>query len=267
MNSIRIRKSALLGSSALVVALMTSSGAWAQNCTQSNPLRGGFAELGGLAASTASSVAASIGNMQTAFLTQQGSAFVANPGGALPDTQGGGVWVRGVGGEVDIKSTSVTIANQTPVLNAAIDSGTINCASKERETFAGVQVGADIARLNWNGWNVNFGTTAGYLASEAKERNGIVNRLRTDFEVPFIGTYVVATYGGFFADAMVRSEFYNMELQNPGFNFHNQDTHAHGVSVSASAGYQFQLQNSWFIEPSAGFIWSKTKVDPFNAVG
>src|SRR5262249_33661271 len=130
MNTIRIRKSALLGSSALVVALMTSSSAWAQNCTQSNPLRAGFAELGGLAASTASPVAASIGNMQTAFLTQQGSAFVANPGGAPPDTQGGGVWARGVGGEVDIKSTSVTLANQTPVLTPAIDSGTITCASK-----------------------------------------------------------------------------------------------------------------------------------------
>src|SRR2546421_453004 len=101
MDTIRIRKNALLGGSALAVALFSSSGAWAQNCVLSNTLRGGFQQLGGFTASTASSVAASIGNMQTAFLGQQGNAFVANPGGVTG--QGGGVWVRGVGGEVEIK--------------------------------------------------------------------------------------------------------------------------------------------------------------------
>jgi opacity protein-like surface antigen len=263
MDRVKVRKSALLGGSALMLVLSGSSGALAQNCT-STPLRGGFLELGGLAASVSSSVAASIGNVNTAFLAQQGSAFVANPGGAAPGQQGGGVWARGVGGEVDIDTTSVTLANQSPVLNPAIDQGTINCASRVREQFAGVQVGVDLARLNMAGWNVNLGTTAGYLESRADERNG--GAFRTNFEVPFAGVYGVATFGGFFADVMVRSEFYNMSLINPGLNLHNQPVDARGLSVSASAGYNMPV-GAWFIEPSLGFIWSRTKVDAFNSVG
>jgi opacity protein-like surface antigen len=277
MDTIRIRKSALLGSSAVAVALLTSSGAWAQSCTDfiAAAPGGAFINLGSFpafAVSAASSISSSIGNVNTAFLTQQGSAFVANPGGAAPDTQGGGVWARGVGGEVDIKSTSSATVNfSVPVLSPFFDSTvTGNCRSKEHQTFAGAQVGADIARLNWEGWNVNIGTTAGYLGSRSKERlstPGIPGPSRTDFEVPFAGTYIVITRGGFFADLTVRAEFYNIEFDNPGLNFFNQPFTAHGVSVLGSAGYQFQLQNNWFIEPSAGFIWSRTKIDPFTAIG
>jgi opacity protein-like surface antigen len=257
------RKSALLSGSALMLILSSASGAMAQNCT-STPLRPGFAELGGFAAATASSISGSFGNVSTAFLTQQGSAFVANPGGAPPNTQGGGVWARGVGGEVTVDSRSTTTANQTPVLDPAIDSGTINCTSRQRETFGGIQVGADIARLNWDGWNINFGTTAGYLEANSRELNGV---LRTHFEVPFAGLYAVVTKGGFFADLMLREEFYNITLNDPASNLHNQGLGARGHTVSASAGYQFALQNNWFVEPSAGFTWSRTKIDPLNVVG
>ena len=38
-----------------------------------------------------------------------------------------------------------------------------------------------------------------------------------EFEVPFWGTYFVATKGRFFADLMVRQEFYNINLNNPAF--------------------------------------------------
>jgi opacity protein-like surface antigen len=34
-----------------------------------------------------------------------------------------------------------------------------------------------------------------------------------------------------------------------------------------SGGYNFALANNWFIEPSAGFIWSRTNVDSFNVSG
>ena len=269
MNRIsRTRKCILLGGSAVVLVLSGSSGAKAQNCT-STTLRPGFLQLGGMAAATASSIAGSIGNESTVFLTQQGSAFVANPA-APPNTQGGGIWVRGVGGEVNVKSTSATLANQAPVLDPAIDSGSIACASKVHQNFAGVQVGTDIAKLNVNGWNINFGTTAGYLESHANERNttaGIPGPPGTNFQVPFIGTYLVMTSGGFFADIMVRGEFYNMSLNNPGADFFSQQVSAHGASASASAGYNYGMANNWFIEPSVGFTWSRTKVDAFNAVG
>src|SRR5438876_597532 len=38
---------------------------------------------------------------------------------------------------------------------------------------------------------------------------------------------------------------------------------ADGYSISTSAGYNFDVGNGWFIEPSAGFIYSNTKVDSF----
>src|SRR5262249_51204353 len=148
------------------------SGAMAQNCSAFVTNIGNVSAFGGFTSGASSSIAASIGNVQTAFLTQQGSAFVANPGGAAPDTQGGGVWVRGVGGEANIKSTttsSVTVASA--VFTPPSQTGTVTCASKEHESFGGVQVGSDVARLNMgDGWNINIGTTAGYLSSTTKER-------------------------------------------------------------------------------------------------
>ena len=122
---------------------------------------------------------------------------------------------------------------------------------------------ADIARLNYNGWNLHLGTTAGYLGSRTTDNAGFGN----EFEVPFFGTYFVATNGRFFADLMVRKEFYNINLNNPALAFTNQPVGAQGYSISASTGYNFDLGEGWFIEPSAGFIYSKTSVDSFTAPG
>ena len=58
-----------------------------------------------------------------------------------------------------------TTASVPPALRSA-NTATTNCANHCTDDFAGVQVGADIARLNWNGWNVHLGTTAGYLGSK-----------------------------------------------------------------------------------------------------
>ncbi len=131
------------------------------------------------------------------------------------------------------------------------------------ETFSGTQVGQDISRLNWNGWNLHVGTTAGYLSSHATDNSGGV----TDFQVPFLGTYLVATHGRFFADLMVREEFYTATLTQQSVGLFGQQVGARGTSVAGSAGYNFALANNWFIEPSAGFIWSRTNVDTFNVSG
>jgi len=58
-----------------------------------------------------------------------------------------------------------------------------------------------------------------------------------------------------------------MSLNNPGFSFANQPIGGHGYSISASTGYNFDLGQGWFIEPSAGFIYSRTSVDNFTAPG
>ena len=214
------------------------------------------------ASAASAAISAAIGNVSTAFLTQQGSAFVSAPANPAPDQPGGGVWARGVGGQANITSTSNSVGVSTQG-GAVINTATTNCNNQQRQTFAGAQVGTDIARLNYAGWNLHLGTTAGYLGSQDHRQR----RLRQRFRSPFWGTYFVATKGRFFADLMVRQEFYNINLNNPTLAFSNQPVGAHGWSISASTGYNFDLGQGWFIEPSAGFIYSRISVDSFTAPG
>src|SRR5262249_23699822 len=149
-----------------------------------------------------------------------------------------GVWARAIGGEANLTTTSnSTSTNTINATGAVVNNTSVSCANASHERFAGVQVGADIARLNWSGWNVHLGTTAGYLGAKENDNNGFSNT----FQVPFFGTYLVATKGRFFADIMVRQEFYNIGLNNTGFNYFNQPVGAHGYSISTSAGYNFDL--------------------------
>jgi opacity protein-like surface antigen len=260
------RRRLLFAAAALMAGVAGSSGAFAQ-CTV--PVQTGVVipNVGDFAvptAATAATISSAIGNVTTAFLTQQGSAFVSAPPNPLPNQPGGGVWARGVGGELNFNTTSTSSLTTTPTAGGApVNTAVTRCNSSQGVSFGGVQAGADIARLNWNGWNVHLGTTAGYLESKSNDNFGFSNRI----EVPFFGTYVVATYGRFFADLMVREEFYNINLSNAGFTFFNQPVGAHGYSISGSAGYNFDLGNGWFIEPSAGFIYAKTSVDSFTSAG
>jgi outer membrane autotransporter protein len=155
-------------------------------------------------------------------------------------------------------STGVASLPTIPSLGVVNISSTA-CANSQHQNFAGAQVGADIAHLNWNGWNVHAGTTAGYLGSKETDNEGFSSTI----QVPFFGAYLAATRGRLFADIMVREEFYNVSMNNAGFNYFNQPIGAHGYSISTSAGYNFDVGRGWFVEPSAGFIYSSTSVDNF----
>jgi opacity protein-like surface antigen len=275
VNLTSVRRTGYLALAGLAGSVLASSGAFAQappltttfqNCTTTQfatptPINN-IGTLAIPASAASAAISAAIGNVSTAFLTQQGSAFVSAPADPAPDQPGGGVWARGVGGQANISSTSNSVGVSTQG-GATINTATTNCNNQQRQTFAGAQVGTDIARLNYAGWNLHLGTTAGYLSSRTTDNAGFGN----DFEVPFWGTYFVATKGRFFADVMVRQEFYNINLNNPGLAFTNQPVGAHGWSISASTGYNFDLGQGWFIEPSAGFIYSRTSVDSFTAPG
>lgn len=221
--------------------------------------------VGAPAAAVSGAIAGAVGNMNTIFLGQQGSAFVSAPGNPAPNQPGGGVWGRALGGEVTLNSSSVStgtaVVQGVPAANTNI---TTNCLNSQKSTFVGGQVGADIARLNMNGLNLHLGTTAGYLSTKA---NDTFAQTQANIDVPFWGTYLVATYGRFFADVLVRQEFYNIDFNAPIYGYNNQPIGARGASVTAAAGYNFALANNWFIEPSAGFAYSKTRVDSFNAIG
>ena len=204
-----------LGGIALAAGIFASSGAFAQNCAtatgsgQFAPFLATAATSGGAAAGA---FAGALGNINTAFLTQQGSAFVSAPGDPQPNQPGGGVWVRGVGGEVTNKFSSNSNGALTPIgaapAGVASSVTQTNCPGQVRQDFSGIQVGQDISRLNWDGWNLHVGTTAGYLSSDATSSSGT----KINFNVPFLGAYLVATHGRFFADVMVREEFLRREF-------------------------------------------------------
>jgi opacity protein-like surface antigen len=275
-RAVHRRKSKILAAAAFVALLSGSTGAIAQilspppaptpNCTstQTGPVNN-LNQLALPSSAVAGALAGAIGNINTIFLTQQGSAFVSAPPNPAPDQPGGGVWARAVGGEVNLKSTSTSNGSFTsPTIPGATTTISTTCANNQNNNFAGVQVGQDISRLNWGGWNVHLGTTAGYVSSNSNDN---LAGFSTKFEVPFVGTYLVATHGRFFADVMLREEFYNIRLNDPALGFQNQPIGARGTSVSLSAGYNFDVGHNWFIEPSAGFIYSKTKVDTFTSAG
>jgi opacity protein-like surface antigen len=267
-GSVRLtRKAAHLAGAAVALMLFGTSGALAQNCTAPTipgqpGISAGLGVVASAIAGTASSVASSLGNESTAFFTQQTSAFVAGARAERPDQDSGGIWARQVGGVVDTKSETNLVAS-IPAIGVA---GTGNCTSRVHQTYYGVQAGADVARLNLSGgWNLTVGLTGGYLESSAQDVAPAA--IRSDFQVPFIGGYAVATNGGFFTDLMIRREFYNITVNQPSFNLHSQEGSARAWSVSVGAGYNFGLADGYFIEPSIGLIWSRTAVDVVNGAG
>jgi outer membrane autotransporter protein len=253
---------------ALVVALASSVSTVAMaQCTATGAAGIVGAQFAPFAAGgSLNSLISAINASNTAFLTQS-TAFVGAPGNPRPNQEGGGIWVRGIGGEVDTKagvSSNFTYGGAP---------GTVNCNASTNLTFAGTQVGTDMAKLNWNGWNVHMGSMAGYLSATARDTTGagptnLAGSLKTELEVPFVGVYAAATYGGFFIDGQLRWDFYQARLSDPANNgLFGQQVDARGLAFTGNLGYNFQLGNNWFLEPSAGIVISEVKVDPILASG
>ncbi len=254
------------------MAVSVSSAAMAQ-CTGT----GAAAALGaapfnvaGIAQGAAvSSLISSINTLNTAFLTQS-TAFVGAPGNPRPNQEGGGIWARGIGGEIDTKNTTTS----TYTIGGVAQSGNITCNTESNLRFAGAQVGTDMATLNWNGWNIHIGSMAGYVGAKARDASsaGPLNPTGGTFEntmdVPFAGVYAAATYGGFFIDGQIRFDYIQNRLNDPLVSgLFDQSLDARAISGTLNAGYNHQLGNGWFIEPSAGIIISNTEVDPLRVSG
>jgi len=267
----------------MAATLCAATGAQAQNCTlgPSPGLIGNLAAVGSSPAAVGSMIGASITASSTAFLLQS-SSFVGAPPNPAPDQQGGGIWVRGVGGEVSVKSTTATAV--TGSSGGVSLSTSVNCSEKVRTDFAGVQFGTDISKLNVNGWNLHSGVTAGFIGTRSTLEGGAFafadpgnigltaggGPFTSSTQIPFIGVYGAATNGGFFADGLLRAEYYQNSLAAPGDNLFGQQLDAHGWSFSGSVGYNWSVPNSnWFIEPSASVIISRVNVDPlvFTSAG
>jgi Autotransporter beta-domain len=198
-----------------------------------------------------------IHSANTAFLSQS-SAFIGSPPNPQPDQQGGGAWARGIGGHLSYGTTAtagkINFGGPVP--------GSVICNTRTLGDFAGVQIGADVARLNVNGWNVHVGSTIGYLGSKTHDAtpSGLnpPASFRDSLQIPFVGAYVAASSGGFFVEGQVRGNFFQNEVSDNNHGLSGQHFDARGISLSGNVGYNQTFGNNWFVEPSAGIIWSRT---------
>jgi len=282
-------QSVFLSTAALATMLSASSGAWAQ-CADNFPVIGiingqakpwqNLLPLG--TGSSLNALSATINTVNTAFLTTT-SAFVNAPANPRPDQEGGGVWGRAVAGSLDGNFTSTGVLGEPPGPFAQFSGvGRQTCNTSVHETYTGYQVGADISILNKGGsgenwhWGITGGafetkmrdtTPAGSFTSGAFTFATPPGSLTESSQVPFIGIYTAFTKGGFFADGQLRWDFYRNSLTDPLNGLSNQALNADGFSVTVNTGYNFPLQSGWFVEPSAGFVWSRVSVNQLFAAG
>lgn len=223
----------------------------------------GFQSGGVGALSAITSVVSTLSGADASLTGQGSSPFVVASPTQAPDQQGGGIWVRGAGGEfrVSAPTTGVTFDSFPTFPSGAQVSATDCSESRTRQNFTGVQVGADVARLNFggSGGTLNVGLTSGYFGLSSSD-----NVISTSFQVPFFGLYATATYENFFADAQIRGNFYDGSLFDAGSGLSGQNFNARGFTLSGNVGYHSSLPDNWFIEPSVGVNWSRTFVDPLS---
>jgi hypothetical protein len=207
-----------------------------------------------------------INTVNTAFLTNTTS-FVSAPGGPRPDQTSGGVWSRVIAGEVDSKSTSVQTVRPGHDLGGPFGdaAGQTTCSQTSHQEYVGYQVGADLGKLNIgsSGANLHFGVTGGNFYAKAEDTTpGNFIGYTGKFEVPFVGLYTAFTQGNFFADAQVRWDFYQNSSTSNLYDYHGVKNDARGFSVTGNVGYRLPFAGNWFVEPSAGVVWSRVEVDP-----
>jgi Autotransporter beta-domain len=266
------RRAFHVAGAAAVSLILSISSADAQCVTSYN--FGGIS-TSGLLVPRASPLISIINTVNTAFLTNTTS-FVSAPGGAQPDQSSGGAWARGIAGTVTSKSDSTSTADLTKTAGLFappfLATGSQNCHQENKQDYAGVQLGADLGKLNLGSTGVNwhFGITGGSFYAGAQEQTlpgsaGVsfpTGDLKGNFEVPFIGFYSVFTAGNFFTDAQLRWDFYRSTSSSEGQHFSGVKGDAQGLSFTTSTGYRIPLSSNWFVEPSIGGVLSQTKVDP-----
>jgi outer membrane autotransporter protein len=92
-------------------------------------------------------------------------------------------------------------------------------------------------------------------------------RFRDSVQIPFVGIYGAASYGGLLVDGQIRGNFFQNEASDDNRGMLGQHFDAHGIGLTGNVAYIQKLSNYWFVEPSAGIVWSRTHVDPLNVQG
>jgi outer membrane autotransporter protein len=227
------------------------------DCSFGGTVGPGGAQFQGFLAATSSAATSAVTAMNTGFQTQT-SAFVYSPSSSQPDQFASGFWGRAIGGRMDTDSVSVGEVTRKPN-----DQFSTTCSTHTRNDYNGVQGGYDFGRVNLgaSGWNAHLGVTGGFFETEATSQQGSGT---TRSGVPFVGLYAaLVSRSGFFIDAQVAGQFYNLSVSEPSIAAQGS-MNGRGIGITSSAGYNIQLGNNYFIEPSVGVVYSKVHLDPLN---
>src|SRR5262249_50906144 len=114
------------------------------------------------------------------------------------------------------------------------------------------------------------GSMIGYLGSRTHDATPDLSppaSFRDSLQIPFVGIYGAASHGNFLVDGQVRSDFFQNDVSDDNHGLAGQRFDARGISVTGNVAYRQKLYDNWFIEPSAGIIWSRTHVDQLNVPG
>ncbi len=214
---------------------------------------GTYSIVSTLNTSVASGTLAGLDAVVTALNTgffQSSDALIADPPNPEKNQWNGGPWIR-------IADGQNTVTSQTTAQNVT---GPANQPAKDRTDFDGFQTGVDggVANIGGLGWSTHFGLTAGQV--EVRTNSLLESNILSQAQVPFVGLYGAVTGHNFFADAQLRKDFYSLSLDNPELFLEDRPLHGKAIGANASAGYRFDLPSSWFIEPSAAFIYSRLNV-------
>jgi hypothetical protein len=203
-----------------------------------------------VASATPTGIDAILTALNTGFF-QNASAFVSEPPDPGKNQWNGGPWIRVAGGQNDIES----------VTSAQNSSGTATAPAKVRANFNGFQTGVDlgVANVEGTGWNTHLGVTAGQVNIRTSDL--ITTSTSSQAEVPYVGIYGALTGHNFFADFQVREDFYNLNLNIPLAQLQGTSLAGTALAANVSAGYRLALPSSWFIEPSAAFMYSDLRMD------
>jgi len=257
----RMQKAALRGAMGGVMLVATASGVLA-DCSRPG-LGASNLDLVPLASGVAiSSIIATINAVNTSSLAQS-TAFAASPGGTQENVEGGGRWSRIVAGTDEVQADSRTTGS---VFGVAADP--YDCRSTTKLDYIGTQAGVDIGRFRFNnGANFQWGFTAGYVEVDAKDKTANVGTFTGESQVPFAGVYLALSKGNFSFDAQLRGDYYSLQLNDVDNSLFNHPLTARGAALLANTSYRFDLKDSWFLEPSAGIVLSRTDVDRLDVAG
>jgi outer membrane autotransporter protein len=129
------------------------------------------------------------------------------------------------------------------------------------QDFYGFQTGYELGQ-GTSGDGLVYGATGGYLTSHLGF-DGTADQVRyQDFN---FGLYLGYMQGGFFANALAKYDFLNMDIVNVTAGYGtNTDGAAYGVR--GEVGYRWD-GGGWFIEPVASIEWQQADIDSFSALG